>query len=128
MRVLLPTDGSEASLEAARRAMALLPRTAVVTVLAVVRADPGLSRDELDAAGEAMLDRTVPVVGEAGRLVDAGDPTDCIIANAEELEADLIVVGSHGRDAVERVIHGSVSEDVVRGARCPVLVVPLEET
>ncbi len=42
---------------------------------------------------------------------------------AEEIGADVIVVGSHGRGAIERLLLGSVSEQVVRHAPCPVLVV-----
>jgi nucleotide-binding universal stress UspA family protein len=42
---------------------------------------------------------------------------------AEELHVDVIVVGSHGRGAIERILLGSVSEQIVRHAPCPVLVV-----
>jgi nucleotide-binding universal stress UspA family protein len=45
---------------------------------------------------------------------------------AAELEADLIVVGSHGRHGIVRWLLGSVAEGVVRQATCPVLVVPPE--
>ena len=42
---------------------------------------------------------------------------------AAELKVDVIVVGSHGRGAIARILLGSVSEQVVRHAPCPVLVV-----
>lgn len=50
-----------------------------------------------------------------------------IIQEAERLSADWIVVGSHGRGGVRRLLLGSVSEAVVRGAPCPVVIVPIRE-
>jgi nucleotide-binding universal stress UspA family protein len=46
-----------------------------------------------------------------------------VVRIAEEIHADAIVVGSHGRTGLERLFLGSVSEHVVRHAHCPVLVV-----
>jgi nucleotide-binding universal stress UspA family protein len=45
-----------------------------------------------------------------------------IVAVADRIHADVIVVGTHGRKGLSRVMMGSVAERVVRGARCPVLV------
>jgi len=53
----------------------------------------------------------------------ARDPAREIVEYAREIHADLIVVATHGRAGVSRVIMGSVAEHVVRTARCPVLVV-----
>ena len=51
-----------------------------------------------------------------------GKPADEILAVASEVGADLIFIGSHGKTGVERLVIGSVSERVVREAKCPVLV------
>lgn len=51
-----------------------------------------------------------------------GDPATEILRLAEDVEADLIVVGTHGRVGVKRLLMGSVAEQVMREARCPVLV------
>jgi nucleotide-binding universal stress UspA family protein len=51
-----------------------------------------------------------------------GTPASQILALAKEIGADLIFIGSHGKTGVERFLLGSVSERVVREARCPVLV------
>jgi len=51
-----------------------------------------------------------------------GSPVPEIVGLAEEVGADLIIVGSHGRSAIGRMFLGSVSEGVLHGARCPVLV------
>ena len=51
------------------------------------------------------------------------DPTRAIVQLASDIEADLIVVGTHGRGGLARFLLGSVAESVVRRAPCPVLVV-----
>ncbi len=53
--------------------------------------------------------------------VEIGDPRDRIEGVAEQIRADLIVMGTHGRRGVRRVLLGSVAESVVRTAPCPVL-------
>lgn len=52
-----------------------------------------------------------------------GSPDSRIVEAAEEMKADLIVLGSHGYNAWERLLLGSVSDSVVRHAPCSVLVV-----
>ena len=56
-------------------------------------------------------------------VVEPGDARDAIIAVATNLKADLIVMGTHGRRGFSRLLLGSVAEEVVRRAPCPVLVV-----
>lgn len=55
--------------------------------------------------------------------MDAGDPAEKIVNNAAKLNADLVVLGTHGRTGLKRLLIGSVAEKVVRLAGCPVLVV-----
>ncbi len=57
--------------------------------------------------------------------VRMGDPGQVASDRAEELGADLIIVGSHGRTGLTRLVLGSVAERVTRLAHCPVLVVKL---
>jgi nucleotide-binding universal stress UspA family protein len=52
-----------------------------------------------------------------------GDPVTEILAVAAEINADLIVMGTHGRTGLSRLLMGSVAEQVVRSASCPVLTV-----
>jgi nucleotide-binding universal stress UspA family protein len=71
---------------------------------------------------------TASLAGRVGLAVQffvharIGSPAQEILQLAEELGADLIYIGSHGRRGLERALLGSVSERVVREARCPVLV------
>lgn len=62
---------------------------------------------------------SVKIVGhQAG-----GDPAEVIVDMAGDLLADVVIVGTHGRKGVQRMVLGSVSESVVRNCKCPVLVV-----
>lgn len=72
-----------------------------------------------DMAAKAGADVPVTVAGAGG------DPAEEILRYAERRPIDLIVVGTHGLTGVSRLLLGSVAERVVRGARCPVLVVPM---
>jgi nucleotide-binding universal stress UspA family protein len=56
-------------------------------------------------------------------LVWEGEPGPSIVDAATSEKVDMVIVGSHGRGAVGRILIGSVSEYVVRHAACPVLVV-----
>ena len=57
-----------------------------------------------------------------------GTPTHGIAQMASDIAADLVVVGTHNRHGVERLLLGSVAEGTVRHARCPVLVLPAQQT
>jgi nucleotide-binding universal stress UspA family protein len=59
----------------------------------------------------------------ASPLVRTGSPAPTIARVAAEERADLVVVGTHGRSGLDRLVLGSVAERVVRQAPCPVLVV-----
>lgn len=55
-----------------------------------------------------------------------GQPQDAIIDFAQKVEADLVVVGTHGHSAIGSVLMGSVASGLVRQAKVPVLVVPCD--
>ena len=61
--------------------------------------------------------------GEWDAAIAAGHPADTIVRIAQERDADLIVMGTHGRTGLQHVLLGSVAEKVVRLAPCPVLTV-----
>jgi nucleotide-binding universal stress UspA family protein len=56
-------------------------------------------------------------------LVHEGDPLEEILRTADERHCDMIVLGTHGRTGLGRLMMGSMAEEVVRRARCPVLTV-----
>ncbi len=55
-----------------------------------------------------------------------GDPGTVVADRAKELNAELVVIGSHGRSGLARLMLGSVAERVTRFAPCPVLVIKLD--
>jgi hypothetical protein len=57
------------------------------------------------------------------RRVEEGDAVEAILRVAQEVRADLLVMGTHGRTGLGRLLMGSVAEQVVRKAACPVLTV-----
>jgi len=82
---------------------------------------------QLIEEGRAFLDGAAKTIGEIflGRLAEhlaVGEPAHEILQLATDLHADYVVVGTHGKKALERVLVGSVSHRVVAKARCTVLV------
>ena len=134
--ILLATDGSPASEGASEEAIDLAvqveARLLVVSVLGAASrpseaaTDSGSvadSRASLTAQAQAIVQRAKAAGADATFLVWEGDPGEAIVAAADSENADLIVVGSHGRSGVSRFFIGSVSDFVVRHAHCPVMVV-----
>jgi universal stress protein A len=74
---------------------------------------------ELDKRAAGYRDRTT--LGPT--RLDVGDPRDVVDRAAVQIGADLIVMGTHGRRGIRRVLLGSVAESVVRSAPCPVLTI-----
>ena len=143
-RILVPTDGSDVADAAAAHAVAMAAAVgARLDVLYVVDADAmGLVRPaQLDAdevrtslseEGERTAGAVVEAAAEAGveaeTVVRVGAPDEEIGAYAEEADVDVIVMGTHGRSGLDRVILGSVTERVIRGSKIPVLAVPPGES
>ena len=82
--------------------------------------DPATVRKELEAFAGSVSQGT-PVVTE---LLQAADVQRAILGHAASIGADFIVMGTHGRSGIERVLLGSVAESVVMDAECPVMLVP----
>jgi nucleotide-binding universal stress UspA family protein len=59
--------------------------------------------------------------------IEMGEPDDLIVDWANDNSIDVIVISTHGRSGLSRMILGSVTEKVLRKARCPVLAVPCHE-
>jgi nucleotide-binding universal stress UspA family protein len=91
------------------------------------------AREEVRGQAEELTDRVAGWLREQGLEAEAalrdGDPRSEIVEEAKEWGADLVVVGSHGRTGLKRVLLGSVSQAVVDHAPCPVEVIrPKGET
>jgi len=82
-----------------------------------------LERPEYDADLQSRLDHYAPEAIAVERCLVEGDAVSEIVRLAGEHGADLIVMGTHGRTGVTRLLLGSVAELVLRRASCPVLTV-----
>jgi len=121
--VLLATDASPASEAAEGQAIELAARLeARLLVLSVAGGTPA-ARETRQLAVEAIVQRARAQGADAKGMTWNGDAGEAIVDAAEAESADLIVVGTHERGAVGRLFLGSVSDHVVRHARCPVMVV-----
>ena len=69
-----------------------------------------------------LIDFLPPSVSPQGIWV-MGEPAEATLREAAGWPADLVIIGSHGRDGVMRVLLGSVAETIMRRAPCPVLVI-----
>lgn len=139
-KILLPTDFSECSAEAAETARFLADRFGSLVVVLHVLDEPAtldpmfrgevpleLLRSRMEKFAresmDAFLARHFSGFGHFDTMLATGIPYREIIGKAREVAADLIVIGTHGRTGVEHVIFGSTAEKVVRMAPCPVLSV-----
>ncbi len=132
-KILLATDGSRDAALAAQAAIDLSDQSgAELHVVYVGHSSLTQPPTEHRAAAQERLDELVKQVEDAGgtvaeahlRMDTQGSMEDeNIVGLAEELGADLIVIGSRGLGGMKRLLMGSVSESVVRHAHCPVLVV-----
>ena len=132
--ILVPTDFSPTSQfavdHAAAQASITDARLLIVHVFPVSSSDRGEGmlydglRDKDVATAEQRLRAIKPdaAIQFEHRLLQ-GDPAEEILQLAQSEKADLIVLGTHGRTGLMRVLMGSVAERVLREATCPVLAV-----
>jgi nucleotide-binding universal stress UspA family protein len=135
-RILVAIDGSPLSAQAtdvaAGLATALGAEVAFVYVIEpgeTVAPAGGMPADELrkvvQQEGHSVLEAAasrVHVEPPPWRFLKEGKPAAEIVAAAREWGADLIVIGTHGRSGLGRVVLGSIAEAVVHAAPCPVLL------
>jgi nucleotide-binding universal stress UspA family protein len=140
-RILVPVDGSATSLHAVDKAVAIA-RAFEGEVMAIYVIDPypftGVGTDfaygqaQYLSAATAEAHEAIKAAREqieaAGvkvdtRVVEAHTPWRGILETATEIQADLVVMGSHGRRGLEKLVLGSVAQRVLQHATLPVMVV-----
>lgn len=141
-RILVPMDGSEQSTDALEYVIEEYPTPSItlIHVIDPIEAGyggqaspvPGYSEEwyeESEDAAEALFAEARETAAAAGfdgdieDVVELGRPSRVIVEYADEEGFDHIVMGSHGRSGVTRVLLGSVAETVVRRSPIPVTVV-----
>ncbi len=144
-QILVAYDFSESAELALRHAFDLAAEDPTREFHFLVSLDPrkglGLKKNEkidfeytqeVQELATKRIESTLEQAGYAGSLsmlvhVRIGEAGPQTLALAEEIGANLILVGSHGRTGVKRMLLGSVSEFIVRSAKCPVLVARTRE-
>ena len=140
-KILIATDGSKYSMSAAAEAVGIARRCgAYLFVISVVPSETGSPFDIVHSEmqhqmiaqkefhdGEKNINDLLVIARQEGvkaeGLVIGGRSYEAIVENAREKRVDLIVMGSHGRTGLERLLMGSVTERVVGNADCAVLIV-----
>jgi nucleotide-binding universal stress UspA family protein len=142
-RILWPTDFSQGSERAFPHAAALAHwHDAELHVVNVREGGTDVRRDMAEqfplstgTLGNLLNDADPPsrpvdldALALQQEQIDAPSPGEAIVAYAEDHDVDLIVAGTHGRRGLQRMLIGSVAEEVIRTAPCPVLTVRAGDT
>ena len=136
MKIVVGYDGSDAATRALRRGAdfafhgAQLRVVTAARVAALVR-DPAMGTSPVDPAERGARAKTLAEARsliadlgvEASFVAGTGDPADVLLQDAEETGADLIIVGTRGKNVAQRLVLGSVSAKIVHHAPCDVLIV-----
>ena len=145
-KILLPTDGSEYANKAAEHAIWIAHASgAEIIALNVIETSSlvGLPAEDLIVrikdmlkeegriALEHIFEMSTKENQEEGDLkvtlkTKEGSPADVILKTIEEEDVDLVVMGTSGKHGLDRFLLGSVTEKVVKSAKCPVLAVHVE--
>ena len=133
-RILFPTDFSDGAANAFSQAVYLANRhNAELHILNV--AEPGTggeSENTLPVSPDTLKDwlgastdlaETLDTLSIVQRQVESDTPPERLVAYAEDQDVDLVVMGTHGRRGMRRMLLGSVTEEVVRRAPCPVFTI-----
>jgi universal stress protein A len=134
-RILVPTDFSDCSDQALEFASRLADQSGAVLLILHVEEHPngeGKEGEQRPAGTRASrqevqerLRHIRPTIPRVTYQIEhaTGSPVAEILKIAERDEVDAIVIGSHGRTGLVKLLTGSVAEGVIRGATCPVLIV-----
>ncbi|CAK7011185.1 TRAP-T-associated universal stress protein TeaD [Saezia sanguinis] len=134
MKVLVPTDGSEASAKARQAAYEVAKKFNIpVVALYVMEPSPYVNVAEYANAARAEADQVIATVKEECKeqgikgecvLLEFSHVDQGILEQAKEHHCDLIVMGTHGRRGLNRLLMGSVASNVLSQSKIPVLVIP----
>ena len=126
MKVLLPVDGSDSAQATLEWAVTTLDRSTNEFVLLTVISDPMIAEYEIEDATKVLHDAKAFLTERGATVLKSeyvqGDPVDGICRYAEESGIDQILLGSHGRSGVAKLLLGSVSEGVLEKAKVPVFI------
>ena len=129
MSILIAYDGkadTTAALEyATKLSIGLGEPLYILTVVSKDRMEP----DDMDPAIQEYMQgaqEKAMMMGasDVHAIIETGKPEDAIIEVANSFQCDAIVVGRPDRSRLDRMVMGSVSQDLMRNAKCPLIIVP----
>lgn len=139
MKILLPVDGSEHSLDAVRHVIALVRAGLEASVVLVNVQEPTYLYEVVlapnaevlervsGAAGHHSLEAAEDLLGQADiefeKELLSGEPAPTILEAGERYDCDAVVMGARGRGVVRSTLLGSVSQRVLHGSPVPVTIV-----
>jgi hypothetical protein len=138
-RILVAVDGSDFSMAAVDQAISLggicNSRIFLISVVDLYPEQMAVAPTLVEQMSEEVrqhLDQAEKKVDQAKIACETivrmgGAPHEFIIQEANDKEVDLILMGTHGRTGFKRVLMGSVAQNVIANAPCPVMVVPTVE-
>jgi nucleotide-binding universal stress UspA family protein len=138
--ILHPNDFSPLSTQALHLAHALARDYKARLILLYVRqpqetieGEFGLMPPEEEPSSDDVMARLEDLIPDGSPVqvdtaVAEGDRADAIVAAARQYHCDLIVMGTHGRHGLSRLLRGSITDNVVRHAPCPVITLRSSHT
>lgn len=137
-KILIAVDSSEFSMAAAKKGLELAHQLNAKAALVFVvdkskglgNVDAGIMPEDamlvLKKEAEQTLDQLATMFNdkEVMKFMPEGHPFEDIIETAKTWEADIIVIGTHGRTGLKHLLMGSVAEQIIRHSKVPVMVVP----
>lgn len=134
-KILAPTDFSDLSAQGVVYAFQLAKEIgAELVVINIVTLDESnlVNKREVEQHKKLLDEFLADKVAAVGpditirKAVEPGQPYSTIVHWAENEAMDLIVISSHGRSGLSRMVMGSVTAEILKKSPCPVLVVPME--
>jgi nucleotide-binding universal stress UspA family protein len=137
-KIIVATDFTPESEKALAYASALARQYAsrvtlahVINVSIAARSETAVIEHSLDRVRHldaehmerALDDLGMDGVTAQGKTLESHNPTEALVKLSQDVDADLIVVGSHHRHGIAKIIRGSFSEGILRNAHCPVMII-----
>ncbi len=129
MSILIAYDGksdTEAALEyATKLSIGLGEPLYILTVVSKDQMDPeDMDPTVQEYMQEAQKKAMISGATDVHTIIEVGKPEDVILEVADSFQCDAVVVGRPDRSRFDRMVMGSVSQDLVENSKCPVIIVP----
>ncbi len=133
MSILIAYDGkpdTEAALDyATKLSVGMNEPLYILTVVSKDQMDP----EDLDTSVQAYMQAAQEKAMSKGAtdvhtIIEVGKPDDAVLEVSEKFQCDAVVVGRPDRSRFDRMVMGSVSQNLVENSKCPVIIVPTPES